>query len=185
MQLYPGLLYTRFDEPALHGHTPTIIADQPIPVDVLARHFTRHFHMQQKSESFDVSDTDWTPIPWSSIQHPDKEVYHWLPAYISRHFADQSSPFQRMIYHPSTKQQVFDWGIAFLSGFLKWSIRMYDRTLRRILLRCLLFVQTRAHQPGRKFLHVHPQIHIYTSLIPSIIKVCFTIQKEMGPFSSG
>lgn len=61
MQLYPGLLYTRFDEPALHGHTPTIIADQPIPVDVLARHFTRHFHMQQKSESFDVSDTDWTP----------------------------------------------------------------------------------------------------------------------------
>lgn len=163
MQLYPGLLYTRFDEPAIHGHTPTIIADQPIPVDVLARHFTRHFHMQQKSGSFDASDADWVLIPWSSIEHPDDEVYHWLPAYISRHFADQSSPFQRMIYQSSTKQQVLDRELRFYPVFLNGQYGCMTEPYEGFSYAIYFSVQTRAHQPGRKFLHVHPQVHRYVS----------------------
>lgn len=164
MQLYPGLLCTRFDESALAGKTPALVAEQPIPADVLAWHFTRHFKRIGKSASFDASDVEWSRIDWAKVDHQQDAIFSWLPAYVSRRFAESAKPFRVMEYKRKTKQQVFEGELRFYPVFLNGKYGCMTEPYKGYSYAVYFSVETRANQPGRKFLYIHPRIHRFVSV---------------------
>ncbi len=161
LQLYPSLFYAHFAEKDLAGHKPILIADEPIEVEVLAHHFTRHLKQQQSGDSFIPSEAKWTKVAWNSLKHPEDVIYQWLPAYLSRRFAECTPPFQAMLYHKQTEQLIFDRALRFYPIYFNGRYGCITEPYKGYSYAVYFSIVTRAHQPERKFLYLYTQIHRY------------------------